>query len=60
MKDHRLVDTVEEFRPKCPFTSSHTASRISSLLRPANSMMRCEPRLLVMMMTVFLKSTVRP
>ena len=45
---------------KCCLTSAHTASRMFSAGCPAICMMRCEPRLLVITMTVFLKSTVRP
>ena len=45
---------------KCALTSSHTASRISVAGWPAICMIICEPRLLVITMTVFLKSTVRP
>ena len=45
---------------KCCLTSTHTASRMAPLSCPAICMIWCEPKLLVITITVFLKSTVRP
>jgi len=58
VEDDDLVDAVEELGRKNSFKDSRTmASRCSGLLM---SWMALLPMLLVMMMTVFLKSTVRP
>ncbi len=60
VEEDDLVDPVQELRPEVLPQRLHHRARTSSFSAPVCSAMYWLPRFDVMMMTVFLKSTVRP